>query len=308
MLHRRATGRENAGILSGFCLMRAVRWRTIAVASFLGGFVAVQGALVIGARAVGIPGLYLLPLGFSEPEVTSRPALDEGGETTVAKLPAPTALPVADEFFFHRSTPNPPRLAAESPKGQLDVGTLDPTALVAEQLKEKPVDTSKRTRGVPPPIGGSASPVTLPWDATEPIPYSRQASLDTVKPGVEPARIAPPDKAEDGPALSADEAQSWVRANKKTFKGANRARPMLHFELWLEPPAAMRDRILSVSYDVEAGAVQPRSQQSRERQTGFRVGFGGLGCADRIKLTLRLDDGRAQEVDLDGCNLPGKTG
>ena len=287
--------------------MSGVPWRTIAAAS-LATFIAFQGALVIGALALGIPGFYLLQLDTPAPEIMAAPALDEGGETVVAKATAPTALPRADDFFFHRSTPNAPRLAADSPKGQLDVGTLDPTALVAEQLREKPVDTSKRTRAVPPPIGGSASPVTLPWDATEPIPYSRQASLEPGAPSIEPARIAPPDKSEATTALSADEAQFWVRANKKTFKGANRARPMLHFELWLEPPAAMRDRILSVSYDVEAGAVQPRSQQSRERQTGFRVGFGGLGCADSIKLTLRFNDGRAQEVDLDGCNLPGTAG
>ena len=287
--------------------MSGVPWRTIAATS-LATFIAFQGALLIGSRTVGIPGLYLLQFNTPEPEVTAGPVLDEGGETTVAKLPGPTALPRADDFFFRHPAPNPPRLAADTPKGQLDVGTLDPTALVAKQLQEKPVDSSNRTRAVPPPIGGSASPVTLPWDATEPIPYSRQASLEPGTPSIEPARMAPPDKSEATAALTADEAQSWVRANKKTFKGANRARPMLHFELWLEPPAAMRARILSVSYDVEAGAVQPRSQQSRERQTGFRVGFGGLGCADRIRLTLRLDDGRSQEVDLDGCNLPGTAG
>ena len=288
--------------------MQAVRWRTIATVSVLASFVAFQGALVIGAQAVGIPGVYLLQLDTPAPEVSAAPALDEGGETVVAKLPAPIALPRADDFFFRRPAPNPSRLAADIPKGQLDVGTLDPTALIAKQFREKPVATSKRPAVVRGPIGGSASPVTLPWDATEAIPYSRQASLEPGTPGIEPARMAPPDKSEATPALSADEAQSWVRVNKKTFKGANRARPMLHFELWLEPPAAMRDRILSVSYEVEAGAVEPRSQQSRERQTGFRVGFGGLGCADSIKLTLRFNDGRSQEVDLDGCNLPGTPG
>ena len=285
--------------------MRAVRWRTIAAVSVLASFVAFQVALVIGAQALGIPGVYLLQLDAPAPAVSAAPALDEGGETVVAKLPAPTALPRADDFFFRPPAPNPSRLAADIPKGQLDVGTLDPTALIAKQLQGKPVDTSKRQGVVRGPIGGSASPVTLPWDATEPIPYSRQASLEPGTPSIEPARMAPPDGNETLAPLSADEAQSWVRANKKTFKGANRARPMLHFELWLEPPAAIRERILSVSYAVEAGAVQPRSQQSRERQTGFRVGFGGLGCADRIKLTMLFNDGRSQDVDLDGCNLPG---
>ena len=238
MVASRAEGKKLN--FSKILLMRAVRWRTVAVASFLAGFIALQGALIIGAQAVGVPGVYLLQFDTAEPEVTAAPELDEGGETVVAKLPAPAMLPLADEFFFHRLTPNPPRLAADTPKGQLDVGTLDPTALVAKQLQGKPVDTSKRRRAVPAPIGGGASPVTLPWDATEPIPYSRQASLEPATPSIEPARMAPPDGNEDLAALSADAAQSWVRANKKTFKGANRARPMLHFELWIEPPAAIR--------------------------------------------------------------------
>ena len=85
--------------------MRAVRWRTIAVSSFLAGFVALQGALVIGAPAVGIPGIYL-QFDAVEPEVTAAPALDEGGETVVAKLPAQTALPRADDFFFRHPAPN----------------------------------------------------------------------------------------------------------------------------------------------------------------------------------------------------------
>jgi NifU-like protein involved in Fe-S cluster formation len=65
----------------------------------------------------------------------------------------------------------------------------------------------------------------------------------------------------------------------------------------------VRQRLVAVAYDFDARSAQPRSQESNEPKTGFRVRFAGLACADRITLTLKFDDGGLQQVAVDGCRI-----
>ena len=284
--------------------MYVLNGRTIGLVLFAC-ILAFEATLAMSVNALGIPGIFLLQLGEAKaPRIATR---SSGGETVMAKGPGgDAALPTVESAT--RSTPSE---AAPLPEATLDVDTLDPTALVASQAAKQP---SAARRGRPAPttafIGGTASPETLPWKAIEPVPYPREASLQPGTPQPQPSRFGPsefasPATSEPALDLSASAAGGWVKAKSTQFKGANRARPMFHFELWVEPPDEIKQRLIAVAYDVEAGAVQPRAQQSRERQTGFRVGFGGLSCADKITLTLMFDDGRSQEVDIDGCKLPG---
>ena len=50
----------------------------------------------------------------------------------------------------------------------------------------------------------------------------------------------------------------------------------------------------------------PQSQVSSERDTGFRIIAGGLTCADKVTITLKFNDGRSQQVAVDGCRLVDK--
>jgi hypothetical protein len=142
----------------------------------------------------------------------------------------------------------------------------------------------------------------LPWDAVEPVPFSPLA----------PAARAPASSAQAivaaAPAAALDlpgggEVGSWVKAKVTEVKGADRSRPLYHFELWLEPPAELKRRLVGVAYAFSTPAIRPQSQASSDQTSGFRISAGGLACADEITLTLRFDDGRSQEVIVDGCKL-----
>ena len=97
--------------------------------------------------------------------------------------------------------------------------------------------------------------------------------------------------------------EGWLKAKVTEIKGADRNRPLYHFELWLEPPAAMKRRLVGVAYDFSTPAIRPQSQASSDRTSGFRVSAGGLACADEIEMTLRFDNGSVHKVVVDGCKL-----
>jgi hypothetical protein len=139
----------------------------------------------------------------------------------------------------------------------------------------------------------------LPWDAVEPIPFAPlkatpvAARTDGTKPtALQPVRL--PNSGDVG---------GWLKAKVTEIKGTSRSRPLYHFELWLEPPAAMKQRLVGVAYDFSTPAIRPQSQASSDRTSGFRISAGGLACADEIKMTLRFDDGSVHKVAVDGCKL-----
>ena len=283
--------------------MHALTSRTISLAVFAC-VLAFEATLALSASAIGIPGIFLVHLD-AETKQAGAVAQRAGGETVMAKGPLRTEPEVA----VVAPTETTPAPEAAAPAAQLDVDTLDPTSLVASQAVKNSAEGSQRQLPMRAFIGGTASPETLPWDAVEPIPYHQEASLQSKTPQRQPSRFGPPEpeKGFATPSVDVSEwaAGEWVKAKATQIKGANRARPMLHFELWVEPPPEVKQRIIAIAYDVPTGAARPRAQESRERQTGFRVGFGGLGCSDKITLTLTFDDGRSQELDVDGCKLLG---
>jgi hypothetical protein len=118
-----------------------------------------------------------------------------------------------------------------------------------------------------------------------------------------PVVAAEPAVPERAPVALPDGVGAWVKAKATEFKGEERSRPLYHFELWLEPPAEVKRRLVAVLYDFSTPAVQPQSQASNDQATGFRVSAGGLACADTITVTLKFDDGRAQQFAVDGCKL-----
>ena len=101
------------------------------------------------------------------------------------------------------------------------------------------------------------------------------------------------------------EVESWVKAKATEIKGEDRGRPLYHFELWLDAPAEVKQRLVAVAYDFNTPAVMPQMQVSSEQKTGFRVSVGGLACADKITVTLKFNDGQSQQVAVDGCRLLG---
>jgi hypothetical protein len=96
-----------------------------------------------------------------------------------------------------------------------------------------------------------------------------------------------------------------VKAKATEIKGEARGSPLYHFELWIDAPAEVKQRIVAVAYAFNTPAVMPQMQVSSEQKTGFRVSVGGLACADKITVTLKFNDGQSQQVAVDGCRLLG---
>jgi hypothetical protein len=144
----------------------------------------------------------------------------------------------------------------------------------------------------------------LPWDTVEPVPFSplpETAPSPVQAKGMQQA--AAPRQPLDLP--DGGQVAGWVKSKVTEIKGAERSRPLYHFELWLEPPAEVKRRLVGVSYAFSTPAIRPQSQASSDQASGFRISAGGLACADEITLTLRFDDGRSQKVAVDGCKLLG---
>ncbi len=270
---------------------RGARTNSLALVA---GFVAFQSALAIGAGAVGIPGLYLVRFapGADPPQATQSADTPEGGESVVAKLhprvadAEPTAQPAAPPA-------GEPRLDGLSDIPLRDWVAPKPAAPEPESLAQ-----------------AAKSGETLPWDAVEPVPLDpdgpklahadttaslpNRAMTDTVPAPVALAAL---------PASSAIE--GWVKAKATEMKAEYRARRLYHFEFWLDAPDEVKRRLVAVAYSFDTPAVMPQSQISSEKLTGFRVSAGCLVCADKVTVTLKFNDGRSQQVDVDGCKLLG---
>jgi hypothetical protein len=270
--------------------------RTISLA-LVAGLVAFEAVLALGAGAVGIPGVLLLRFadGSGGSQVLQGAEATEGGETTIAKLAEVD------------STPTPPLAETTKPA----------PAVTAEArlagLADIPADTEwdrEHSRPAAPKAFGNDSKVreVLPWDAAEPVPLTSAASPASAAPPAL-AASAPPEAAPTPPPPvnlpASGDVEAWVKAKATEFKGEDRGRPLYHFEVWLEPPEEMKGRLVAVAYDFNTPAVRPQSQVSSEEKTGFRVSVGGLACADKITVTLKFDDGRSQQVAVNGCRLLG---
>jgi hypothetical protein len=268
-----------------------LRARTIGLA-FVAAFVAFEALFALRTGSAGIPGLFLINLADESGRTgTTRAETHHGGESVIAKLPEPA---------------NPPRPAAEEVTGSTSSGDGE-TRL--EGLGEIPLKPwvrddaeSERTRSsASVPAGGTQAGEKLPWDAVEPVPFGDVAAAPSQDKAATPEAPRPQSR----PAELQAEAKvaAWVKAKATEVKGIERARPLYHFEFWLEAPEGVRGSLASVAYEFNTPAVMPQSQMSREKETGFRVSAGGLVCADKVTVTLRFRDGRSQRVEVDGCKL-----
>jgi hypothetical protein len=264
--------------------------RTISLA-LVAGFVAFQAALAIGAGAIEIPGLLLLR--FAEEsdraQLTHKP---EGGESVIAKVQPPTAVL------------DPPAEPASTPVGEPRLDGLADIPL-QDWISDKPPVSEHETLAQ-----AAKSGEVLPWDAAEPVPFdagrAKLAQADTAA-GL-PNRVIPdtqltPVALPEFPAHGAVE--GWVKAKVTEVKAEYRARPLYHFEFWLDAPDDVKRRLVAVAYNFNTPAVMPQSQVSGEKISGFRVSAGGLVCADKVTVTLKFNDGGTQQVDVDGCKLLG---
>jgi len=289
--------------------MRQIADRTVPVVAGLRGARVIGSALLAGLIAGGtllaIGAHVLSPSGIDPAESAAAQAAP-GGETIVAKL-------------AQAETASASGLVAVQPThaGRLLAMALAPMPSVAPPRKIEPnlEGLSEIPRELiwnrPPDEEDEAKPKAfaafskareeLPWDATEPVPFSPLApsSAPAKAAGAKPvAAIHQPLSLPAG-----GQVETWMRAKATEIKGADRTRPLFHFEFWLEPPAEMRRRLVGVAYDFSTPAIRPQSQASSDQASGFRISAGGLACADEITVTLTFDDGRAQKVAVDGCKL-----
>ena len=183
--------------------------------------------------------------------------------------------------------------------------SLDPNFL---KKVRSPISVDTSSKAPRTQLANTLAPISLPWEAVEPVRFRDNEKINSVD--------APADAESGGEDVRASEENltaldlpsterllKWVKANAKTFKGSERRRSLIHFELWLDPPKDIRDSISSVDYDLRSDAVQPRKQESRNANSGFRAGFGSLACAREIVMTVHFDDGRSQAIEVDGCAL-----
>jgi hypothetical protein len=269
--------------------------RTIGLA--LGaGLIAFEAILALSAGAVGVPGLVLFRFAERSSADVTPPAASAGGESVIAKLEAVKEPP--------RQTPVAQPLSPVAPAGEPRLDGLADIPLTPWVRDEAKPDQPKAFAAT------TAGREILPWDAVEPVPYPTDdragaasdatASLPAAAPATPHAQAAPIELPASG------EVASWVKAKATEVKGTDRARPLYHFEFWLEPPEAVKPRLAAVAYEFNTPAVMPQAQSSSEQTTGFRISAGGLTCADKVTVTLRFRDGRTQQVAVDGCKLVDK--
>lgn len=143
------------------------------------------------------------------------------------------------------------------------------------------------------------------------VPVARQeAAGDQVSPQAPPPAVEPAEETTKTAGISpglptASELEGWVKSQAREFVGGvDEAGNILYrFDVWLEPPATQKQRIAAVDYAVDGPSAQPTSQVSKDRETGFRVHFGGLSCAHSVALTVTFDNGEKREIAVDGCRI-----
>jgi len=265
--------------------------RTIGL-TLAAGLLAFEAVLALSAGAIGIPGVLLVPLAK---EVT---AASVTGETVIAKL---DEVPVAV-----KPVPQPKAVQPEAsaPAGEPNLaGLADIPVDMPWKHDAKPADRKDAPKAFSPDAEGRE---VLPWDAVEPVPPPSQTGSITPA-GPQPETPAPEPAPKITPVRlpASGDVEGWVKAKATEIKGEDRGRPLYHFEVWLDAPAEVKQRLVAVAYAFNTPAVMPQMQVSSEQKTGFRVSVGGLACADKITITLKFNDGQSQQVAVDGCRLLG---
>jgi hypothetical protein len=264
----------------------ALRTRTIAVTA---------SAALLAAGCV----LTLALDGFRTSGLVSRQAPTEmpGAQKssqateTVAVKERPIARPPAKNPQA-TAAPLPSPEAPPAPLRGLDEVPLSPPSSPASSEEPKPNALDANAKGKE----------ILPWDLVEPVlvpPPPPVGAKELAAPAPQSVQSAPGAALTQLPSTAA--VSTWLKSKMTEVKGEERARPLFHVELWLEPPREFKRHLVAVTYDFSTPAINPQSQTSRDPTTGFRVAVGELACVDTITLNLSFDDGRTQAVAVDGC-------
>jgi hypothetical protein len=261
-------------------------------------------ATVVGGAAFAL-GVVAVMTAYDRSGV-KRSGLSEGGETVMGKLAQvkvqaymPFAEPTPVNRLLSMALSLSPTIALpEEAEPNLDGLSEIPPELIWNR-PEKAEDEDKPRASF---AAFSKAQEQLPWDAIEPVPF---APVDAPKDAGGKTAAKPAGRA--GPRapveVAAVQIGKWLKTKITEIRGADRSRPLYHFELWIEPPAVVKSRLVGVSYAFSTPAIRPQAQASTDRTSGFRISAGGLACADTIELTLRFDDGVVQKVSVDGCEL-----
>jgi len=268
-----------------------VRWRLLAVAAVL---------------AAGAGTILVLRHGIAPdpaPSAKARP----GGETVIRKFAqakTQTSLLFAEPTSVNRLLSMalaPVPTIAPPPKAEPNLAGL--SEIPSELIWNRPPETEEQQKERKKAFAAfSKVSEQLPWDAVGPVTFSPVADTKASAQGAGTKQAAA--EAPRPPVqLASGDVGKWLKAKVTEIKGSDRSRPLYHFELWLEPPAAVKGRLVGVSYAFSTPAIRPQSQSSSDRATGFRISAGGLACADEIEITLRFDDGHVENVSVDSCKL-----
>jgi hypothetical protein len=223
----------------------------------------------------------------------TRAETPDGGESVIAKTPDRAILP---KPAMEETTGSTPSGDGDGETRLEGLGEIPLKPWVRDDAESEETRSSASV-----PAGGAQPGEKLPWDAVEPVPFDDLAAAPSQDKAAAPQAPQPQSRLAELPAEA--KVAAWVKAKATEVKGVERARPLYHFEFWLEPPQEVRGSLASVSYEFNTPAVMPQSQVSRETETGFRVSAGGLVCADKVTVTLRFKDGRSRRVEVDGCKL-----
>jgi hypothetical protein len=288
--------------------MRRLAARTM---SFVPGLVATRVArLLLAAGASVLGGVLALGAPVSAPEdVVLELTERAGGQTVVSKEATtgrPAAASIADGFeptIVSRLLTVP--LAPALPKtGPSDAEpNLQGLSEIPRELiwNRPPAEEDKKKRRAFAVFSRVSE--NLPWDAVEPVhftPLGPRTKSREASPQPKGMKLAP----QTVVALpGGGEVKEWIKSKVTEIKGSARARPLYHFELWLEPTADVKQHLVGVSYAFSSPAIRPQAQTSSDKTNGFRINAGGLACADEVTLTLRFDDGRSHTFAFDGCKL-----
>jgi len=168
-------------------------------------------------------------------------------------------------------------------------------------------------------IGAIGIPGVLLIPLTDPFapPSPQQEAAPSVYPDapgnfISPTPQAPAEKPADQTTKAAEissglptanEIQGWVRSQAREFVGGvdDAGNILYRFDVWLEPPADQKGRVVAVDYAFDGPSAQPATQASKEAETGFRVHFGGLSCARAVAVTVTFDNGETRQAEVDGC-------
>lgn len=260
-----------------------------------------QSLALIAASAVLLVSLLLLALpsgNGGQGLTTVELALGDSGSSVrlAVEPPAPRVPRLGDPEPVGAVASAAPETAPKQAKEPNLAGLAEiPKDLLASQPEHKEDNTQRKPSFAAP----TEARENLPWDAVEPVTFTPMGPGQQHAPG-QPAPAA----ASAAPvAVSDAEIGKWLKGKATKIKGADRTKPLYHFVIWLEPPAALQAHLAGVSYDFSSPAVQPQSQASSDPASQFRINAAGLACADEITVTIRFDDGRVEKTNIDGCAL-----